>query len=53
MYVFYILVIIGLVLVWLFLAKFFVKIGRAVDKTTKPFNENLIDEDREEGNKNE
>jgi uncharacterized protein YggT (Ycf19 family) len=53
MYVFYALVVIVLFLTWLLLARYFDRIGQAVDKTTKPFNDNLKDEDKEGGNKNE
>ncbi|ADL53031.1 hypothetical protein [Clostridium cellulovorans] len=53
MYVFYALVIIGLVLVWIFLSRYFEKIGQAAEKTTKIFNENLKDIKREEEKENE
>jgi len=40
MYVFYALVIVGLILLWLFLSKFFIKIGQAAEQFTEKFNEN-------------
>lgn len=53
MYVFYALVFLCLLLVWLFLSKYFVKIGRLVDKITKPFNEKENNDEDQGGNNNE
>jgi uncharacterized protein YggT (Ycf19 family) len=53
MYVFYALVFLCLLLLWLTLSRYFVKIGQAVDKIIKPFKEEQNDEHNEGGPKNE
>lgn len=53
MYVFYGLVIIGFILLWLFLSRYFVKIGQAAEKTTQRFSENFKNINKGEKKENE
>jgi hypothetical protein len=46
MYVFYALFFLCLLLVWLFLSRYFARIGRVIDKIIKPFNDKPNDKDK-------